>query len=121
MRTCIPGKSVGPLPIYRQDLDSQIAEYFLVDVKTVETTSKIFNHQTAMHVWCLFLPFIDRGDEVGVRSCRSLCREDTVFVLLGSKVGDRMEFTEILAEDTDPLAIDSRACSCGIDIYELPI
>lgn len=59
-------------------------------------------------------PFIDRGDGVGVRSCRPLCREDTVLVLLESKVGDRIEFIEILAEDTGPMAIDRRACWCTL-------
>lgn len=59
-------------------------------------------------------PFIDRGDEVGVGSCMPLGREGTILVLLESKVGERMEFTEeILAEDPGPLTltltIDCRA------------
>lgn len=54
-------------------------------------------------------PFIDRGDGVDVRSCTPLFGEDAILVLFDSKVGERMEFTEILAEDPGPLTIDRRA------------
>lgn len=58
-------------------------------------------------------PFIDRGDAVGVRSCAPLLLsgEDTDMILLlfESKVGERMAFSEILAEDPGPLTIDRRA------------
>lgn len=52
-------------------------------------------------------PFAKRGDGVSVRRCTPLCTE--VFALLGSKVGDRIELTEVARGDADPLT-DRRAC-----------